>query len=156
MGSFLPEVNFALNPPTTLEVVTDTMADSKDLLWGILNILTKIKTTQSYLIPILLQQSGDLSHWTGAPPPLSSQMDMSPSGQTSPTDNAATNELAWTQGPPIQQVSHIPNESPPSHIQQRQRSASASHVQGVQRRGPLQAYRQEQGSGPQMYMRYPE
>lgn len=145
MGSFLPEVNFALNPPTTLEVVTDTMADSKDLLWGNLNILAKIRTTQSYLIPILLQQSGGLFHWAGTP-----------SVQTSPTDNAATNELTWTQGPPIRQVSHIPNESPPSHIQQRQRSASASHVQGGQRRGPSQAYRQEEGSGPQMYMSYPE
>lgn len=146
MGSFLPEVNFALNPSTTPEVIT-TIVDPKELLWGILNILSKIRATQTYLIPALLQQSGGLFHM-GSPPSLSNQLNM-PS-QTSPDPNTSGNSsgISWNQGP-MRQVEDIVDET---SGRQRHGNINAPNIQALRRRQSPHSY----GQRHRMYMNYPE
>jgi hypothetical protein len=65
MGTSIVDVTRSLRTAAT-QRLTASVADPKDLLWGILNVLSRIRGSQSYLLPNLLQRS---SHVLGLDSP---------------------------------------------------------------------------------------
>ncbi|KAL1980270.1 hypothetical protein VTN96DRAFT_4414 [Rasamsonia emersonii] len=59
MGTSIVDVTRSLRSAATQRLAA-SVADPKDLLWGILNILSKIRGSQSYLFPALLQKSSSV------------------------------------------------------------------------------------------------
>ncbi|KAL1969257.1 hypothetical protein VTN77DRAFT_9449 [Rasamsonia byssochlamydoides] len=59
VGTSIADVTRSLRSTAT-QRLTASIADPKDLLWGILNILSRIRGSQSYLFPALLQRSSSV------------------------------------------------------------------------------------------------
>lgn len=59
MGTAIADMTESARERTT-QRLADTTADPKDLLWGILNVLSCIRGARSYLFPSLLQRSSSI------------------------------------------------------------------------------------------------
>lgn len=59
MGTSIVDVTRSLRSTATQRLAA-SVADPKDLLWGILSILSKIRGSPSYLFPALLQRSSSV------------------------------------------------------------------------------------------------
>ncbi|PGH17296.1 hypothetical protein AJ79_01180 [Helicocarpus griseus UAMH5409] len=59
IGTCVSDVARTMRPTTATRVAASTV-DGKELLWGILSTLSRIRGSQSHLFPVLLEQAGDV------------------------------------------------------------------------------------------------
>lgn len=76
----------------TTNRLTNTVGDPKELLWGILNILSRIRGSPSYLFPSLLERSSSV-FGLESPATMANTMSGYTTDETSPT--TATAPAAW-------------------------------------------------------------
>jgi hypothetical protein len=74
--------------------LTNTVADPKELLWGILNILSRIRGSPSYLFPSLLERSSSV-FGLESPATLANTMSSYTTDETSPTTATAPAAATW-------------------------------------------------------------
>lgn len=92
MGLSIADVTRNMRCNTTNRL-TNTVADPKELLWGILNILSRIRGSPSYLFPSLLERSSSV-FGLESPATMANTMSSYTTDETSPT-SATAPASAW-------------------------------------------------------------
>ena len=111
LGTSVADVSRSLSPKASSRL-SQSAVDPRQLLWGILTTLSRIRGSQSHLLPVLLERSSGVLGMAGGGPLATSSFLLDPPADTTPTGNTPRPwDKVEQQQPPQQQQQQGQQES---------------------------------------------